>query len=48
MLHNNRLVDAVVLQWLGGTDLEEGSKHMVNGAPGAPARASGVALSQLL
>ena len=36
VLHNNKLTDAVVLQWLGSTNPEEGSRHMVNlKAPGA-------------
>ena len=29
MLHNNKLVDATVLQWLGANDFQEGSRHMV-------------------
>ena len=33
LLHNQKLVDAVVLKWLGSTNLEEGSRHMVNLKP---------------
>ena len=37
LLHNNKLVDATVLAWLGSDHLEEGSRHMVNiKQPGAP------------
>ena len=37
ILHNNKLVDASVLYWMGATDLCEGSRHMLNVKPaGAP------------
>ena len=33
LLHQNKLVDATVLQWLGQTDAQEGARHMVNVKP---------------
>jgi len=30
MLHQNKLVEATVLTWLGGVDYQEGSRHMIN------------------
>ena len=33
VLHNNKLVDASVLHWLGGTDYQGGSRHMLNVKP---------------
>ena len=36
LLHKNKLVDAVVMEWCGITNFQEGSRHMVNvKAPGA-------------
>ena len=28
LLHDKKLVDATVLHWVGGTQLDEGSRHM--------------------
>ena len=33
LMHNNKFVDASVLYWLGGTDWQEGSRHMLNVKP---------------
>ena len=33
VLHNQKLVDASVLSWLGSTDYAQGSKHMINVKP---------------
>ena len=30
VMHNNRLVNATVLQWLGSADFSEGSRHMIH------------------
>ena len=33
VLHNGKLVDGQVLSWLGGTDFQDGSRHMINIKP---------------
>ena len=39
LLHDGKLVDAMVLHWMGSTDYKEGSRHMVNVKP--PGAATG-------
>ena len=33
LLHDKHLVDASVLHWVGGTQPDEGSRHMINVKP---------------
>ena len=33
LLHERKLVDASVLHWVGGTQFDEGSRHMINVKP---------------